>query len=133
MSNTDWRAWTVAWAGAAGLGVANGVVRETAYAKRVDERTAHQISTATLAAATAVYVAATDRRHPTATARHALAVGALWVAMTVGFEFGLGFARRRPWRELTADYDVARGRLWPLFLALLLILPITVRRRRVRR
>lgn len=42
------RTWAAAWLGAAVLRVANGTAREALYARRVGERTARRLSTATL-------------------------------------------------------------------------------------
>ena len=40
--------WAAAWLGAAALGVANGVARDTPSGRLVGERAAHHVSTATL-------------------------------------------------------------------------------------
>jgi hypothetical protein len=51
-------------------------------------------------------------------------IGVLWVALTVGFEFGFfHYVMGRPWSLLLAAYDVTRGRLWPLFLLVVLLAP----------
>ncbi|QQR87965.1 MAG: hypothetical protein IPJ76_07000 [Flavobacteriales bacterium] len=48
-------------------------------------------------------------------APQALGIGALWLAMTLGFEFGAGhFLFKKPWSELLVDYDLSRGRIWVL-------------------
>jgi hypothetical protein len=45
------------------------------------------------------------------------AVGLLWTALTLAFEFLFGhFVAGASWTDLLADYDVRRGRLWPLVL-----------------
>jgi hypothetical protein len=52
-------------------------------------------------------------------------VGALWVGLTVAFEFGFGhYVMGAPWEVLLADYDILRGRLWPLVLAANLVAPL---------
>jgi hypothetical protein len=54
--------------------------------------------------------------HPT-TAGQAGAVGVLWLALTLAFEFGFGhFVEHQTWTELLADYDVFGGRIWVLVL-----------------
>lgn len=45
----------------------------------------------------------------------AVAIGALWLGMTLGFEFGAGhYLFKKPWAELIVDYDIAKGRIWIL-------------------
>ncbi|HXY38829.1 MAG TPA: hypothetical protein VEQ10_04120 [Vicinamibacteria bacterium] len=55
--------------------------------------------------------------------RELLLVGVLWLGLTLSFEFGFGRASGRSWPELLADYDLARGRLWPLVLVATLLSP----------
>jgi hypothetical protein len=124
----------VAWLGGAAIGVANGVAREATIVKRLPERTAHNVSTGTAIAAFTGYFRALDRRWPLPTAADALMVGGTWVAMTVGFEFGFGrLVAKQSWSELVADYNLARGRTWPLVLIWLAIGPEATRRSRERR
>ena len=49
------RRWLTAWLGLAALGVANGIIRELAYAGTVGDHAAHQLSTVTLVAMIAGY------------------------------------------------------------------------------
>jgi hypothetical protein len=100
------------------IGIANGVAREATFAKRVDERTAHQLSTLTAIAGFAGYFALLQRRWPLASTHEALEVGGAWLILTVAFEFGFGrLVAKQPWQALLADYNVAKGRTWPLVLA----------------
>ncbi len=64
------------------------------------------------------------------TTRHALAAGALWVAMTVAFEIGLGRAMGYGWDRLLSDYDLGRGGLMPLGLLAMALTPWLVLRLR---
>jgi hypothetical protein len=44
-----------------------------------------------------------------------LGVGALWIILTVAFEFGFGhYVMEHPWSLLFADYNLLRGRIWIL-------------------
>lgn len=123
------RAWIAAWAGAAAIGVANGIVREATYGRRMGERSGHNASGATAIAAFAAYFWLLHRRRPLARDRDAVTVGASWLVMTVAFEFGFGrLVARQSWEELLSDYDVTRGRTWPFVLAWLGIGPLVVRR-----
>ena len=132
MSESPYGRWVVAWSGMALLGVVNGVSRAL-YQKRLGEHRAHQVSSATLVVALLPYAAAVERRWPLPTPAAAARVGLTWVVMTTAFEFGFGhFVARRSWPELAADYDVARGRLWPLVLAAVGTAPAVARAARLR-
>jgi hypothetical protein len=112
------RPWLAAWPGGALIGVANGVLREATYGKRVGEQSAHRLSGITAIAAFGLYFSALQRRWPLASTREAAVVGAEWLSLTVAFEFGFGRAvAKQSWEELLADYNVARGRTWPFVLA----------------
>jgi hypothetical protein len=122
------RKWIVAWPTGAAIGVANGVVRQAIYAKRLGERPAHQVSTATALAAFAAYFAWLERRSPIRDRTEALQIGGAWLGLTVAFEFGFGRrVAKLSWQELLADYNLAAGRTWPLVLAWLALGPEVVR------
>jgi hypothetical protein len=123
------RAWSLAWLGGVVIGVANGVAREATYARRVGERTAHNLSGAAAIIAFAGYFSALQRRWPLASERDALGVGGRWLVMTVAFEFTFGrLVAKQSWSELLADYNVARGRTWPFVLAWIGVGPAVMRR-----
>lgn len=111
------------------IGVANGALREATYGKRLEEQRANQLSALTAVLAFAGYFRLLQRRWPLTDDREAAAVGAAWLVLTVGFEFSLGrLVAKRSWEELTAEYDVRRGRLWPLVMVSLLLGPGATRR-----
>ena len=57
--------------------------------------------------------------------RDALLVGVLWLVLTLAFEFLVGhYVFHKPWAELTEDYHVLRGRIWPLVLLVVLFAPL---------
>jgi hypothetical protein len=119
--------WIAAWPGGALLGVLNGTARQMLYAERTGDRTAHQVSTATMIALLAAYFVALDRRWPLQTRARALRVGSAWLALTAMFEFGFGhWVAKEEWSELLADYDLAHGRLWSLVLAWTALGPVAV-------
>jgi hypothetical protein len=132
MSESPYGRWIAAWSGMALLGVGNGVSRGL-YDKWLGQHRAHQVSSLTLVAALLPYAAAVERRWPLPTADAAVGVGLTWVGMTATFEFGFGhFVARQSWRELAADYDMTRGRLWPLVLAAVGTAPAVARAARLR-
>jgi hypothetical protein len=106
------------------LGVANGIVRELTYGRRLSELRAHQLSTLTgvLVMTLAVWLLSLFIRP--SSMEIALLIGLIWLALTVAFEFGFGhWVARHTWEELLADYNILKGRLWPLFLLWMLLLP----------
>jgi hypothetical protein len=52
-----------------------------------------------------------------------LVIGAMWLAVTLAFEFGLGHALGRPWSALVADYDLTRGGLLSIGMVVLALSP----------
>jgi hypothetical protein len=101
------------------------------YKDRVGELRAHQLSTGTAIAFFAGYFEWLARRYPLASTREALEVGTAWLALTVAFEFGFGRGvAHTSMDELLADYDLRKGRRWPLVLAWVVLGPAVVRARR---
>jgi hypothetical protein len=60
--------------------------------------------------------------HPTSE-RSLLVIGALWLTLTLAFEFGLGRALDRPWQTMLADYDLSRGGLLSIGMVVLALSP----------
>lgn len=109
------RAWILAWLGGPLIGIANGTAREKLYKDRVGELAAHQISTAAALALFTAYFWELERRWPIGSTRDSADIGAAWLVMTIGFEFGFGrYVAGEPWSKLLADYDLTKGRLWAL-------------------
>jgi hypothetical protein len=54
-----------------------------------------------------------------------LTIGALWVALTLFFEVGFGrFVAGYSWERIASDYNMWRGGLLPLGLAIMLLSPL---------
>jgi hypothetical protein len=122
------RTWIVAWLAGPLIGIANGTLRELAYKDRVGERTARQLSAASAIGLFAGYFELVSRRRPLGSTREALQVGAAWLALTIAFELGFGRGvAHTSWEELLADYDLRKGRLWPLVLAWIALGPAVLR------
>jgi hypothetical protein len=70
------------------------------------------------------------RWRPRSTAQ-ALGVGALWLGLTVAFEFLFGhYVAGHSWARLVQDYDLLSGRLWPLVLLWVAAAPYLLSRSR---
>ena len=61
----------------------------------------------------------------------ALAVGGLWVVLTLAFEIVLGWALGLSWTRIWSDYDLVHGGLMPLGLLAMAVTPWAVQRLRV--
>lgn len=121
--------YLLVWLLLAVVAVVNGVVRQSTYGKVMPELAAHQVSTLIGIVATGVVVWLVHRIWPLESATQAWGVGAAWFAMTILFEFGFGhFVAGHSWQRLFADYDILEGRVWPLFLAWILVLPSIIHR-----
>ena len=70
----------------------------------------------------AIAILTIDWIHPTSE-RALLTIGALWLVLTLAFEFGLGHALGRSWAALLADYDLSRGGLLSIGMVLLALSP----------
>ena len=107
--------YLLAWLPMVAIAVANGALRERGLRRRLSEPRARRLSTVLLIFFFALYMAAIFEAWPLASAGQALAVGGLWLALTLAFEFGLGrFLSHRPWPELLAEYNLLAGRWWVL-------------------
>ena len=115
--------YLIAWLGMAALAVANGVFRELFLAPRYASDTAYQLSTALLLAVLALYFWLLFRLWPLKSKGQAWGVGALWLVLTIAFEFGLGLMGGLSWPEMLAQYHLANGVLWILVPAFVLVGP----------
>jgi len=106
------------------ISIANGALRDFTYGKYVAELHAHQLSTASGMVLLGLVMFAFVHFWPPASARQALSIGLFWMALTVAFEFlFFHYVGGHPWAELLVNYDLSRGRLWPLLLAWVAIAP----------
>jgi hypothetical protein len=65
--------------------------------------------------------------------RAAWSIGALWLLLTLAFEFLAGHHLiGDSWERLLAEYNVARGRIWILVLVSVLVAPVVVHAIRLR-
>jgi hypothetical protein len=89
------------------------------------------ISTVMLCTAILVSSWLTIRWMAPATPRDAWMIGATWLALTLAFEFLAGhYLFGKPWRQLLADYNILRGRIWVLVLVTTAIAPWLMARTR---
>ena len=127
-----WRPWLAGWLGATTIGVANGIARRALYEERLGTTGAHYLSTAALLVLLGGYMWLLAR--PIPGRRDALAIGGVWTALTVMFEFGLGrYVAGDSWAKLLEQYDLTRGNVWILVPIWMAIGPAVMRRLRTSR
>ena len=119
--------YLLAWLILAVIAIANGIIRQATFGKSMSDLAAHQVSTITAILATGAVVWGLDRIWPIESATQAWVIGGCWLLMTALFEFGFGhYVAGHSWERLFADYNLLRGRVWSLFLAWILVLPVVV-------
>jgi hypothetical protein len=105
------------WAALLAIAIVNGAIRQGWLIPRAGDQVGHQISTVMLSVAIVLLALGTIPWVGATGQRQALLVGAVWVGLTLTFEFVAGhYAFGKSWAELLADYDVAHGRIWVLVL-----------------
>ena len=115
----------IVWLGILVLAFANGALREAILRPLVGELPGRAISSVSLAAAILVTTWFTiGWIRPVSTA-DAWTIGLVWLVLTLGFEFLAGhFIFGDPWRQLWAEYNVFRGRLWSLVPLMTMLAPV---------
>jgi hypothetical protein len=106
------------------IAIINGAIREGWYGKHVSELQAHQVSTATGVLLFGVYLWVLIRLWRPTSAGQAIAIGLVWLGITVAFEFLFGhYVAKRPWRDLLHDYNLFAGRVWLVVLVWVTVAP----------
>ena len=119
--------YTLFWPVLVMVGILNGAVREFTYGRILSELHAHQLSTLTAILLCGVAVWIFARFFPVASIGSALVIGIIWLLLTIAFEFCFGrFIAGQSWTKLLADYNLPAGRVWPVFLAWIFLLPSLV-------
>ena len=90
----------------------NGAFRETVLTPRFAVHIGHILNTISLCVLIFLITWLTIGWLRPTTMGSAIAIGALWLALTVAFEFLVGhYFFHKSWESLLADYNVARGRI----------------------
>lgn len=109
------------------VAILNGAFRQAVILPRTGAPPAHVISALLLSAAIVLVTWLSLSWMAPVRASDALRIGLLWAALTIAFEFLAGhFLFGNPWSALLADYDVTRGRIWPLVLVVTAAAPWVV-------
>ena len=105
----------------------NGFVRDVVLVPRFGDLIARAVSCVTLAGMILLVTwMSLPWIHPNSSAQ-AWTIGAVWLAMTVTFEFiGGHYLFHTPWPTLLADYNIVEGRLWIVVLIATIVAPALV-------
>jgi O-antigen/teichoic acid export membrane protein len=106
------------------VAIANGVLREKLLMGWFDPGTAQVVSTAMLAVLVLLLTVLTVGWLRARGRLGYLAVGVIWVALSVAFEFLFGhYVLGESWQALLAAYRIDQGSPWPVFLLVVLVAP----------
>ena len=132
---SDWKMikrYSIAWLGLVLIGILNGAIRTFVYGPIMSELTAHQISSVTgiILIGLATWLLSLKRKIQSE--RQAIAVGSIWLVLTIIFEFIFGhYVMGHPWSRLLYDYNLLEGRIWSLVLFFTTIAPYVIYKTRV--
>ena len=116
--------YVLAWVPMLVIAVANGALRQAAFAKVMPELRAHQLSTLTGSVLIGVFIWFVIRTWPPSSNLQALLIGLVWLFLTVAFEFFMGLVlAHRSLSQVLHDYNLLAGRVWVLFLIWLAVAP----------
>ena len=104
--------------------ILNGAFRDIVLVPRLGDTLARAISCFTLAAIIVFVTWVSLQWIYPESLRDAWTIGAMWLVMTLAFEFGAGhYLFGTPWPHLRADYNLLAGRFWMLVLITTLAAP----------
>ena len=93
--------------------IANGALRDVVFLRLMGDPVARAVSCVVLIAVIFAVTRFSLAWIRPASLADAWKVGAVWLALTLTFEFIAGhYVFRTPWSALLADYDLLAGRLW---------------------
>lgn len=114
----------LAWFPVVIIAFANATIRQVVYARYFDELAAHQLATLTICILVGIYVWVLTGFLKTQSPKQAIAVGLMWLVLTIAFETLLGrYVLDNLWSQVLRDYNLSEGRVWPMFLLWLAVSP----------
>lgn len=114
----------VLWSAIIPLAIANGLLRDLLLARWLGASTARSVSGVLLCGLIGAWTWLTVPWLALRDGRACAVVGAGWLALTLGFEFGFGrLVAHRTWEELLRPYRFTGGDLWPVVLLVVALAP----------
>ena len=118
-----WLTSLLVWLAMLVTAVVGGAVRDKLLAPQLGEHRARQIETLAIAGLFAAGIAYYVTRIGMSP-RQAIVLGTGWCLLTLAFETFLGrVVSKQSWTAVAANYNLAEGRLWPIVLMVLLVMP----------
>jgi hypothetical protein len=112
------------WAAIIPLAILNGALRDCVLARHLSPAAARFASGLTLSGTIVALVCVVAPWVGRGSAGQFLLLGALWLALTVAFEFAFGrWVARKSWREMVRAYTFQGGDIWPLVLLIVTAAP----------
>ena len=109
--------------------IANGTFRNAVLEPWLGAATAHVISTIMLCMIILTITWLFFNWMRIVSIQRAWSVGAVWLVLTILFEFGFGhWVVGKAWQVLLADYDLTAGRIWILVLCVTTAAPRIIQR-----
>lgn len=105
------------------LAICNGVARVKLTEPRLGSAAAHRVHTLVLVVLFFVLTVPFVRYEGVRDGGALAVLGLCWAAATFVFECWFGRRQGLSWSEIFSDYNVLRGRLWPLVLVGLAVSP----------
>jgi hypothetical protein len=116
--------YVLAWIPMIPIAIVNGAFRGAWYGKHMRELRAHQLSTLSAVLLFGAYIWFVMRILPPDTAGQAVAIGLVWLGLTVLFEFMFGhYVAGLTWSKLLYDYNLCAGRVWVAVLIWVAVTP----------
>jgi len=116
--------YATGWVGMVALAILNAAMCEKVYGPLIRELSAHQLSTFILLILFGVYVWLLTGICRIGSSRQAFVIGAMWLIMTMVFEFIFGhYLMDHSWERLFHDYNLLEGKVWSLILIWITIAP----------
>ena len=116
--------YLLAWITMLLIAIGNGALRQAVFAKIMTELRAHQLSTLIGAVLIGAFIWLVVHVWPPASGQQAIAIGLVWLSLTVAFEFFMGLVLlKQALAKVLGDYNLFAGRVWVLFLVWLTVAP----------
>lgn len=96
------------------IAVINGAARDLWFKDYTGELLGRQISTITLLILFGIYIWFVIKKYPPQSGIQAIAIGMLWLMLTLAFEFGFGLFRGISLTQLFEEYNLLKGKIWIL-------------------
>ena len=119
----NWRRAILAWLLIIAAETVNGILRRLFLVPVVGELPAHQVGVLIASVIIFTFSLCSVRWIGFSSFLRTLQVGALWVVLTLFFEFGLGRLLGVTMERMLADYDLSRGGLMLFGLLFMLFAP----------